>query len=909
MLMRIKKVSIFKALLTLIFTLNMVNVRALYINSYSGGNSTPVILPDCDNYSGEGCGNFSQEFEIKVTLVRYEDGEFHQVDETNTIHFIAGNNRNPDHGSYSPNGNSEGHSLQLYTGKYEFSNSNVAKKYDGNSWVRADYFPDEQDYYTMYLGFDADYCNDFSCYEMNREDFIDYVVNNYRDSLYVDEIGDYVSFLDFFLNKSGYTSEWHATDNPDVLNSIEDQGLTLLVEPVYTIYMTHNGYYYWIKGTIKQLSEVIFNTLYDQKPKDMWFWPANVPGNSFNAYCNFIDYSDYFRKDYNSICSSVDNFAMNYRGLNDVLNGLSYCESKKGTPDYDYCTTFWGDQKKRLTDNSNLREGLKDVYSTIADPNYAYGISAIDLSQIGGGIEDDSPTYVDIENSCELEVKKCDSDWSFESKLTSSTGDIFHCVVPTGVSNIREGLDGVITHYETYDMWCYDDISYSFHDLKDEFNNKILKTNQVALLPNARLKVNRICYTGYGSDVDMIEPLQTDDYSDEFTFEYLGKQYKYKKEGSRYRYNSDGSKNTTLETNVEEINPPYETMTYHRYSTEFYYDYVAEVGTPSDTTTINIFDRSISTSLGNSNSLYAYTGTKEGKIIKIPTSVEKKYENSQSELKVNNIKYGQNSKMYNAFKGGNTDTLYAGWGTSEEINNTIYQSLNTYKLNETNNNCTITTHVVDDRIDIGDKLKDAGVQFRVIALDNPFPARDGSQRMPGENWLATNRNNVYTYITNNRNIQGAGVRMTSYENPNDIYTSKAPLYSITLDPQTMVSIREYNKTHSYGQLDLTCEEGTGRACISNFLRNNIPNLEGKCKESEIQSRYITNKNNGNYDPTSNRDSYMEVYMCLATGGTPETCKASSVRDLNGDGKIDASDASTIKDDFYSCADKTPESGG
>ena len=108
-------------------------------------------------------------------------------------------------------------------------------------------------------------------------------------------------------------------------------------------------------------------------------------------------------------------------------------------------------------------------------------------------------------------------------------------------------------------------------------------------------------------------------------------------------------------------------------------------------------------------------------------------------------------------------------------------------------------------------------KFRVIDLDNPFPGRDGRSRMPGVNWINNAENNVYPYIQNNRGVSG-----------NKLYTEKEPLYTITLDPTTMIKIREYNKDHSYSNYNITCEDNTGRKCISNFLRTQINNLQGTC---------------------------------------------------------------------------------
>ena len=96
--------------------------------------------------------------------------------------------------------------------------------------------------------------------------------------------------------------------------------------------------------------------------------------------------------------------------------------------------------------------------------------------------------------------------------------------------------------------------------------------------------------------------------------------------------------------------------------------------------------------------------------------------------------------------------------------------------------------------------------------------------MPGTNWLSEKENNVYEYIQNNRNV-----------NAEEVY-NKEPLYTVTLDTKTMIKIREYNKTHSYTNTDIVCEEGKGRKCISEFLRNDkyIDNIKGKCVE-EVDS--------------------------------------------------------------------------
>ena len=138
--------------------------------------------------------------------------------------------------------------------------------------------------------------------------------------------------------------------------------------------------------------------------------------------------------------------------------------------------------------------------------------------------------------------------------------------------------------------------------------------------------------------------------------------------------------------------------------------------------------------------------------------------------------------------------------------------------NEEDNQCELNTE-----LDNKNALNE-GIQFRVISLSNPFPSRDGTSRMPGSNWLNASENNVYEYIQNNRNV-----------NSESVYNEK-PLYKVTLDPSTMIKVREYNKNHSYSDNNIICEAGTGKMCISNFLRNEIKNLEGEC--SKVDSKNL-----------------------------------------------------------------------
>ena len=175
--------------------------------------------------------------------------------------------------------------------------------------------------------------------------------------------------------------------------------------------------------------------------------------------------------------------------------------------------------------------------------------------------------------------------------------------------------------------------------------------------------------------------------------------------------------------------------------------------------------------------------------------------------------------------------------------------------------------------------------FRPISLTFPFPARDGKNRLPGLNWF-DDENYVYEYITNNRNIQ-SGALSNEIRNPNMMYLEREPLYIVDLDASSMIKIREYNKNHTYDDIELECD-GKNRACISVFLRNNSSDLklDGTCQ-------------NGLRDLSN-------YYNALAGAG--ESYQTQIDFDIDGDGRHDSTDATKMSD-FYACADKDEKSGG
>lgn len=110
--------------------------------------------------------------------------------------------------------------------------------------------------------------------------------------------------------------------------------------------------------------------------------------------------------------------------------------------------------------------------------------------------------------------------------------------------------------------------------------------------------------------------------------------------------------------------------------------------------------------------------------------------------------------------------------------------------------------------DDDDCEKGTKIIYRPISLTNPFPYTenegDYAYRAFGGNW---SQSLAETYVLNNRNV-------SDY----DVYELE-PLYTITLTPSDIKSIREYNKTHNYNDFNLTCTDGYN--CLSSFLWNDF----------------------------------------------------------------------------------------
>lgn len=221
-----------------------------------------------------------------------------------------------------------------------------------------------------------------------------------------------------------------------------------------------------------------------------------------------------------------------------------------------------------------------------------------------------------------------------------------------------------------------------------------------------------------------------------------------------------------------------------------------------------------------------------------------------------------------------------------------------YNLNESDGSYNSNGNVCKLDLVIDDSA--TKFDFRVISLSNPFPARDGTSRLPGMNWL-NEENYVFNYITNNRGIRY--ILGSDDVSPESMYTATEPMYWVTLDAKTMISIRQYNKNHSYDDISLSCNDD-GKECISDFLRRDELSIDGKCMLDDNKAH----KQDRNYDLKIADDLRNSIY------NDAENPIYMSDYDFNMNHRLDTEDLEILfnnekNTEFYTCANKSYKSGG
>jgi len=173
-------------------------------------------------------------------------------------------------------------------------------------------------------------------------------------------------------------------------------------------------------------------------------------------------------------------------------------------------------------------------------------------------------------------------------------------------------------------------------------------------------------------------------------------------------------------------------------------------------------------------------------------------------------------------------------------------------LNEFGNKTSVSSckyDTINELINYKDKI---ALEFRITNTnsENLFLGKNGNERTPGTNWVG------FESILKSRN--------NSYNK-----TGEGAKYSITLTPEMIKQIRDYNKSNSYDDYNLTCEND-GNICISNYLTQLRNNYGLKIYESEkrnvVEKRLnITNTNLGNWKKEGSDTYYIDSNGNKVTG--------------------------------------------
>ena len=129
------------------------------------------------------------------------------------------------------------------------------------------------------------------------------------------------------------------------------------------------------------------------------------------------------------------------------------------------------------------------------------------------------------------------------------------------------------------------------------------------------------------------------------------------------------------------------------------------------------------------------------------------------------------------------------------------------------------------------------VIYRTIDLENPFPGQNAEQRNTGANWCSYNiKTQQIDCKYNNQTAKNYITRERGgTTNGGKVYREDHVLYEVTLDTETINSIRSYNDKNKYDDWDLNCLDN-GKACISDFLRSQV-DTTGECANASKSTFY------------------------------------------------------------------------
>lgn len=119
--------------------------------------------------------------------------------------------------------------------------------------------------------------------------------------------------------------------------------------------------------------------------------------------------------------------------------------------------------------------------------------------------------------------------------------------------------------------------------------------------------------------------------------------------------------------------------------------------------------------------------------------------------------------------------------------------------------------------------------YRTIFLNNPFLKENGEKRIPRDNW-----GGKYSVDSNGKYIGLVDKYIISTK---DYMYDREAMYSFTLTPEIINSIKDYNKGKEYNDFKLECDND-GIKCYSNFLHNTLEKvMSGTCGSIKSKSDF------------------------------------------------------------------------
>ncbi len=697
-----------------------------------------------------------------------------------------------------------------------------------------------------------------------------------------------ISFFDYFLHQCGYLTvpdKFTLSMNRDKHQELIDNNYYLIVEPIYEVYFTiREGNNYNAYNFYATVSELAYNLVNQTDTNGIFGYSIGLSGNTVYNISSYM-------------CTKKvenDNPRLFSQSGVDIVNGLCVA---KACPDVSHPRSEWA----FCTQNANnYKQGERLNYYT-ASKDWGYGVATIAVSDF---VPPRQPEEVTVNNPVNIKLDLCESNDGIVGVHPNFPNGLEPLIEKYGGGNAGTLLEGFVSNPSnptdadrelfrvqraglTAPIYCFDDVTYDFSSLVTNLSGEH-RVPSNASFSSPSLRVTRTCIYKDTISSYNIKHAITESYNKTREVVIYGTVYEFT---PRF----DSSVNFVATTdNVNLSNGSYHVETV---SVDTYY-YVSKIA------------GEVQNNIPNRDELInvpIFNKTFNNGVVVFGPSVFSEFDATNKVLKFLSNVPGQRIDLKHDVTSGYTTTHYNS------------QFLVSYSDGAINSDPTKANSTLRCDYDANFLNYDYDLKFRTISLNNPFPARDGSARMPSDLWLSDSKNKVYDYITANR-----GVRYYNNDASGEaLYSTDEiePMYTVTLTPSTMLKIREYNKLHNYGGNSLNCNSN-GRECYSTFLRDSnyfsSESFAGACVLSNSSDNSVVRNILNSYEvlpeDMSNQDSYYD---------TPHSYSEQNQYDLNKNGRIDQEDkkiyvnyydslnhsVNPSNTKFYTCANKSYFSGG